>query len=134
MSACTQPSSSTSAQPPAPTSSYKRDSLGKRKRTAAVSPEIKEQAEEGEEEIQYLRRKSPEFKRRKYPNGLRSIYEALQPLPHYVPWPGPESLATHKPTDRYSVSLGPVLCLVGIIRTFYYHVFSMSIDSGLGSR
>ena len=137
---CAQPSSSTSAQPPAPTSADERDGLGKRKRTAAVSPEIKEKAEEGEEgeegeeEIQYLRRKSPEFKRRKYPNGLRSIYEALQPLPHYVPWPGPESLATHKPTDRYSVSLGPVLCLVGIIRTFYYHVFSMSIDSGLGSR
>jgi len=63
-----QPFSSTSAQPPAPTSADERDSLGKCKRTAAVSPEIKEKAEEGEErekgeeEIQYLRRKSPEFK------------------------------------------------------------------------
>jgi len=56
---------STSAQPSVPTSAYKRDGLGKRKRTAAVSTEIKEQEREGEdreEEIQFLRRKSPEFK------------------------------------------------------------------------
>jgi len=142
-----QPSSSTSAQPPAPTSAYERDSLGKRKRTAAVSPEIKEQAEEGEgeegeegeDEIQYSRRKSPEFKRRKYKlgsNALRSIYGDIGKLSCSVPWPGMESLVIHKPTDS-SVSLGPVLPPVGIIRTFvrvFYRVFLMSIDSGLGAR
>ena len=120
---------STSAQSSMSTSAYERDGLGKRKRTAAVSTEIKEQEGEGEdreEEIQFLRRKSPEFKRRKYElgsNGLRSIYEAFGKLPHSVP--GPESLAIHKPTDRYSVSSGPVLPPVGIVRTFvcvFYHV------------
>jgi len=118
---------STSAQPSVPTSAYERDGLRKRKRTAAVSTEIKEQegeGEDGEEEIQYLRRKSPEFKRRKYEpgsNGLRSIYEGVGKLPRSVP--GPESLAIHKPTDRYSVR--PVLPPVGIVRTFvcvFYHV------------
>ena len=135
MSARTQPptstsarsSVSTSAQPSVPTSAYERDGLRKRKRTAAVSTEIKEQegeGEDGEEEIQYLRRKSPEFKRRKYElgsNGLRSIYEGVGKLPRSVP--GPESLAIHKPTDRYSVR--PVLPPVGIVRTFvcvFYHV------------
>jgi len=118
---------STSAQPSVPTSAYERDGLRKRKRTAAVSTEIKEQegeGEDGEEEIQYLRRKSPEFKRRKYElgsNGLRSIYEGVGKLPRSVP--GPESLAIHKPTDRYSVR--PVLPPVGIVRIFvcvFYHV------------
>jgi len=135
MSARTQPptstsarsSVSTSAQPSVPTSAYERDGLRKRKRTAAVSTEIKEQegeGEDGEEEIQYLRRKSPEFKRRKYElgsNGLRSIYEGVGKLPRSVP--GPESLAIHKPTDRYSVR--PVLPPVGIVRIFvcvFYHV------------
>ena len=135
MSARTQPptstsarsSVSTSAQPSVPTSAYERDGLRRRKRTAAVSTEIKEQegeGEDGEEEIQYLRRKSPEFKRRKYElgsNGLRSIYEGVGKLPRSVP--GPESLAIHKPTDRYSVR--PVLPPVGIVRIFvcvFYHV------------
>ena len=155
MSAHTQPSVSTSAQPSAPTSVYERDGLGKRKRTTAVSTEIKEQEEEGEEgegeegeegegeegedEIQYSRRKSPEFKRRKYKlgsNALRSIYGDIGKLSCSVPWPGPESLVIHKPTDS-SVSLGPVLPPVGIVRTFvrvFYRVFLTSIDSGLGTR
>ena len=129
VSTSAQSSMSTSAQPSVPTSAYERDGLRKRKRTAAVSTEIKEQegeGEDGEEEIQYLRRKSPEFKRRKYElgsNGLRSIYEGVGKLPRSVP--GPESLAIHKPTDRYSVSSGPVLPPVGIVRTFvcvFHHV------------
>jgi len=96
------------------TSAYERDGLWKHKQTAAVSTEIKEQEREGEdreEEIQYLRRKSSEFKQRKYKLGLRSIYEGVGKLPRSVP--GPESLATHKPTDRYSVR--PVLPPVGIV-------------------
>ena len=91
---------STSAQLSAPTNVYKRGSLGKHKQTTAVSTEIKEQEKgegegEGEGEIQYLRRKSPEFKQCKYKlgsNALRSIYGVIGKLPCSVPWPGPESL------------------------------------------
>jgi len=83
--------------------------------------------EEEEEEIQYLGGKSPELKRRKYEpgpgrsireNGLGSTSEALGKPPHYVPWPGPETLAIHKPTEWYSVCFGPVLPPVGIVRLF----------------
>ena len=145
----TQPPASASAQPSASTSAHEeRDGHGKRKRTrTAMTPaEIEEEEEEEEEEIQYLGGKSPELKRRKYEpgpgrlireNDLESTSEALEKPPHYVPWPGPEALAIHKPTEWYSVCFGPVLPPVGIVRLFvriFLHVFLMSTDYGSGSR
>ena len=105
-----QPVASTSTQPLASTSAYEGNGLGKRKRTAMVSTEIEEEGE-GQEEIQYLRRLSPEFKRHRYEpgpvgeNGLESTSEALEEPAQSVSWPGPESVAIHRPTDRYSVQL-----------------------------
>ena len=142
----TQPPASASAQPSASTSAHEeRDGHGKRKRTrTAMTPA--EIEEEEEEEIQYLGGKSPELKRRKYEpgpgrlireNDLESTSEALEKPPHYVPWPGPEALAIHKPTEWYSVCFGPVLPPVGIVRLFvriFLHVFLMSTDYGSGSR
>ena len=137
-----QPVASTSTQPLASTSAYERNGLGKRKRTATVSTEIEEEGE-GQEEIQYLRRHSPEFKRHRYEpgpvgeNGLESTSEALEEPAQSVSWPGPESVAIHRPTDRYSVAFGAVLPPVGIVRTFvrvFLRVFLMSIDSRLGWR
>jgi len=107
-----------------------------------TSAEIEEEEEEEEEEIEYLGRKSPELKRRKYEpgpgrsireNGPRFTSEALEKL--QCPLPGPESLAIHKPTDRYSVCFGPVLPAVGIVRLFvrvFLRSFSTSINSRLG--
>ena len=116
----TQPSASASAQPSASTSAHEeRAGHGKRKRTAMTPAEIEE--EEEEEEIQYLGGNFPELKRRKYEpgpgrsireNGLRLTSEALENRP----LPGPEFLAIHKPTDRYSVCFGPELPPVGIVR------------------
>jgi len=111
-----------------------------------MTPAEIEEEEEEEEEIQYLGGKSPELKRRKYEpgpgrlireNDLESTSEALEKPPHYVPWPGPEALAIHKPTEWYSVCFGPVLPPVGIVRLFvriFLHVFLMSTDYGSGSR
>jgi len=137
----TQPSASASAQPSASTSAHEeRDDHRKRKRTAMTPAEIQEEKEEEEEEIQYLGGKSPEFKRRKYgpgrsirENGPRFTSEALEKL--QCPLPGPESLAIHKPTDRYSVCFGPVLPAVGIVRLFvcvFLRGFLTSINSCLG--
>ena len=139
----TQSSASASTQPSASTSAHEeRDGHGKRKRTAMTSAEIEEEEEEEEEEIEYLGRKSPELKRRKYEpgpgrsireNGPRFTSEALEKL--QCPLPGPESLAIHKPTDRYSVCFGPVLPAVGIVRLFvrvFLRSFSTSINSRLG--
>jgi len=121
------------------------DGHGKRKRTAMTPAEIEEEEEE-EEEIQYLGGKSPELKRRKYEpgpgrsigeNDLRSTSEALEKPPRYVPWPGPEALAIHKPTEWYSVCFGPVLPPVGIVRLFvrnFLRSLLMSTDYHLGSR
>ena len=105
-----QPVASTSTQPLASTSAYEGNGLRKRKLTAMVSTEIEEEGE-GQEEIQYLRRLSPEFKRHRYEpgpvgeNGLESTSEALEEPAQSVSWPGPESVAIHRPTDRYSVQL-----------------------------
>ena len=136
----TWPSASASAEPSASTSAHEeRDDHRKRKRTAMTPAEIQEEKEE-EEEIQYLGGKSPEFKRRKYgpgrsirENGPRFTSEALEKL--QCPLPGPESLAIHKPTDRYSVCFGPVLPAVGIVRLFvcvFLRGFLTSINSCLG--
>ena len=64
MSASAQSVTSTSAQPSASASAYEGNGLGKRKRTATVLTNIEEG--EGEEDIQYLRRLSPEFKRHRH--------------------------------------------------------------------
>ena len=134
-SASVQPSASASVQPFASTSAHEeRDGRRERQRTATTPAEI----EEEEEEIQYLGRKSPELERLKYKlgsgrsireNDPRFTSEALEKLP------GPESLAIHKPTDRYSVCFGPVLPPVGIVRLFvrvFLRVFLTSIDCRLG--
>jgi len=109
------------------TSAYEeRDGHREHQRTATTPVEIEE---EEEEEIQYLGRKSPELGRSIRENGLRFTSEALEKLP------GPESLAIHKPTDRYSVCFGPVLPPVGIVRLFvrvFLRVFLTSIDCRLG--
>ena len=122
-----QPSASISAQPSVSTSAYEeRDGHREHQRTATTPVEIEE---EEEEEIQYLGRKSPELGRSIRENGLRFTSEALEKLP------GPESLAIHKPTDRYSVCFGPVLPPVGIVRLFvrvFLRVFLTSIDCRLG--
>jgi len=115
-----------------------RDGHRKRKRTAMTPAEIEE--EEEEEEIQYLGGKSSELKRRKYePGPGRSIRENDPRLTTEAlekrPLPSPESLAIHKPTDRYSVCFGPVLPPVGITRLFvriFLHVYLTSINSRSG--
>ena len=110
VSTSAQSVASTSAQPSASASAYEGNGLGKRKRTATVLADIEEERE-GEEDIQYLRRLSPEFKRHRYEpgpvgeNGLESTSEALEEPAQSVSWPGPESVAIHRPTDRYSVQL-----------------------------
>jgi len=92
------------------TSAYERDGPGKRKRTATASTEI-EQQEQEQEEIQYPGRKFPKLKHET--GSWRSIFRVpRKPLPR----PGPSSVASAKPSDRYSVCFGPELPPVGIVR------------------